>query len=173
MKKVELPVINNQQGNLVARNCFMLYAFSEKVDGNKNHFEEENQTAVLYFVEGLKALHQGYFAANNVAINGCVETTDQEIVALFPNLSKDSAQKALAYFHQALAAKPNYFCARAAFKHTAEMLGFSDLAEIEEYALRMSKSPHSTEKSCHLLHPGFYSASDLSRLEESLKAGKR
>lgn len=173
MKKVGLPVINNQRGNLVASNCFRLYAFSERVDGKNNRFEEENRAAALYFAEGLKALHKGYFAANNLVLGGGEEAVAEKVTTTLSPLSRNYTQKALAYFGQALAAKPNYFCARAAFKRTAEILGDFDLAEKEEYSLQMSDSPHHGEGLCHLMHPGFYSASDLSGLEESLKEGKK
>ena len=148
-----LPVLN--QGNFISGNCFRFYAFEEKRNDAGVLTDQENNGATLYFVEGLKSLHQGYFEGSKF------HTT----------LHCDNVRKAFAYFRKALAAKPNYFCAREAFRHTAELLGQFDIAENEEYALQMSDNPH-PERPCHLLHPGFYSASDLSKLEKSLKEEK-
>lgn len=141
-----------EPGNVIAGNCFRFYAFETKVDDKNNRFEEENRSAVMYFAKGIKALHQGYFEGSK----------------FYTSLHYDYVRKAFAYFHQALATKPNYFCAREAFRHTAKLLGQFDIAENEEYALQMSDNPH-PEMPCHLMHPGFYSASDLSRLEKELK----
>ena len=140
-----------ESGNVIAGNCFRLYAFSERKDETGNR-EEEDKLASSYFMKGLKVLHEGYVAASMLDLRS----------------HQDKMERAFAYFHQALAAKPDYFCARKAFGHTAELLGQPDVAEKEEYALQMSDNPH-PEMPCHLMHPGFYSASDLSKLEESLK----
>lgn len=152
--KRELPVLNNQQG-FVSGNCFRFYAFDEKRDEAGVLQEEENKDAVSYFVQGLKELHQAYFAASK----------------FYTTVHCDHVRRANAYFSLALAAKPDLFCAREAFRFTAELRGEFDLAEKEEYALQMSDNPH-PEMPCHLLHPGFYSASDLSKLEESLRENK-
>lgn len=152
MKTVELPVLNNQQGSFVSGNCFRYYAFEQKASGDGSRYEDENVIASSYFLKGLRFLHEGYVAASN----------------FYTTLHCDKVRQAFGYFHQALAAKPDYFCAREAVRRTLELLGQYDLAEKEEYALQMSNNPH-PEMPCHLLHPGFYSASDLSKLEESLK----
>ena len=149
---VEENILPYESGNVIVGNCFRFYAFSEKVDAENNRFEEENRGAALSFMKGIKALHQGYFEGSK----------------FYVSLHYDHVRKAFAYFHQALAAKPDYFCAREALRHTAEMLGEDDLAENQEYALQMSDNPH-PEMPCHLMHPGFYSASDLSELEKELK----
>ena len=154
MKK-ELPVINNQEGNFIAGNCFYFYAFSEKVDEHGFKEETENITATHNFARGLQSLHQGHWAGTVLNF----ELQDQKY------------QRAFAYFHQALSAKPDYFCARQALSSTALLLGYDDVAENEAYAIRTSNNPH-PELPCHLLHPGFHSASDLSKLEESLRERK-
>ncbi len=157
---VEVPLSEEllpyHQGNFITGNCFRFYAFDERRDETGSKVEEENRAAALYFVAGIKALHQGYFEGSK----------------FYTTLHYDYVRKAFAYFRQALAAKPDYFCAREAFRHTAELLGQFDIAENEEYALEMSNNPH-PEMPCHLMHPGFYSASDLRKLEESLKEERK
>lgn len=146
---LKLPLINNQNGNFVTGNCFRFYAFSEKKDETGN-WEEENKIASSYFMKGLSSRHHAYWSEHG------------------SQKQRDLLEKAFSYFHQAMAAKPDYFCAREAFRHTAELLGQYDIAENEEYALQMSDNPH-PEMPCHLMHLGFYSASDLSKLEASLR----
>lgn len=148
---VKLPLIN-EQASFVTGNCFRFYAFEERKDKDGNAEERENAVASAYFMKGLKELHESYFAGANFEL---VERGEK-------------AKRAFAYFHLALAAKPNYFCAREALRFTAERNLFDDVAESETYALEKSNNPH-PEKPCHLLHPGFFSASELSKLEESVR----
>lgn len=145
----KLPIIPQQ--NVVQGNCFRYYAFQESAKDDSRE-ENENTAASYNFLKGLRSLHEGYLAGS------LLHTSAQE----------GKFQKAFGYFHQALAAKPDYFCAREALKFVAERLGYADLAEREEYALQMSSNPH-PELPCHLLHAGFFSASDLENIAKELK----
>mgnify|MGYP001611998498 CR=1 FL=1 len=80
---------------------------------------------------------------------------------------RERLNRALGYFQQAWAAKQDFFCSRQAVGSLSEMLGYESSDE-EKYALDRSSNPH-PEMPCHLMHPGFYSASDLQRLEQTLK----
>lgn len=122
----------------------------------------ENKTARSYHLKGLRELHHGYFSS---------ETEKQE----------GHFQKAFGYFHLAHNFDRDYFCTREALSHVAGLLGVDAVEEGEKYANSLEPSPtinglfleegkfSNPDYVCHLMHPGFYSASDLSKLEESLK----
>ena len=122
----------------------------------------ENKVAINYHLRGLRELHHGYFSS---------ELQKQE----------DHFQTAFGYFHLAHHFDKNYFCTREALSHVEGLLCEDSYEGGERYANSLETEPritkHTFEKKessrqdyvCHLMHPGFYSASDLSRLEESLK----
>ena len=142
-----------QQGNFIAGNCFRFYAFDNVPQEDGSFVENENKNASRYFLKGLRSLHAAYFA-------GLADTGHEE-----------KLHRALGYFQQAWAAKSDYFCARQAAASLLAVLG-EEVSDEEEYALSRTSNPH-PEMPCHLLHPGFYSASDLSRLEKELKGARK
>ena len=149
MKKVELPVINNLQREVIAGNCFRFYAFDNSQQKDGSVVEHENKVASAYFLKGLHWLHAAYFAG--------LKDPDH----------REKLNRALGYFQQAWAAKQDFFCGRQAVGSLYELLGYESSDE-EKYALDRSSNPH-PEMPCHLMHPGFYSASDLQKLEQALK----
>lgn len=154
---IKLPVVSEL--HFVLGNCFRYYAFQESAKEDDSREENENRTASYNFFKGLKLLHEGYLAGSLLRASAQV---------LHPSVQNGKFQKAFGYFHQALAAKPDYFCAREALRFVAERLGYDDIAEREEYALELSSNPH-PELPCHLLHAGFFSASDLEDIAKGLK----
>ncbi len=139
--------------SFIVGDCFRFYAFETVPRDDGSLVEGENTAASRYFVKGLHSLHQAYFAG--------IADADHE----------HNLHRALGYFQQAWAAKQDFFCARQAVSHLSEALGY-DISDEEEYALQRSGNPH-PNLPCHLLHAGFYSASDLSKLEESLKGERK
>lgn len=135
--------------NFVAGNCFRFYAFDTVPQEDGSYIEGENLNASRYFAKGLHSLHAAYFA-------GLADANHE-----------NKLHRALGYFQQAWAAKQDFFCARQAAGFISEALGY-EISDEEEYALGKSDNPH-PDKPCHLLHAGFYSAADLSKLEGSLK----
>mgnify|MGYP001568676015 CR=1 FL=1 len=154
---VEVPLseelLSYQQDYFIAGNCFRFYAFDNVPQEDGSSIEGENMNASVYFLRGLHSLHQAYFAG--IADNGY----------------EDNLHRALGYFQQAWAAKSDYFCARQAAASLLAALG-EEVSDEEEYALSRTSNPH-PDKPCHLLHAGFYSASDLSKLEERLKEERK
>ncbi len=146
---IKLPMVYGQ--HFVPGNCFRYYAFQESRQEDGSLVEDEKRTASYNFFRGLRSLHEGYLAGS----------------LLNHSAQNEKFQKAFGYFHQALAAKPDYFCAREALQFMAGRLGYNDIAEGEEYALQMSSNPH-PELPCHLLHAGFFSASDLENIAKEL-----
>ncbi len=143
---LKLPSNNGLQ---MVPNCFVLYAVDEFLkDGMA--VQSINKTAVVYYFKGLESLHQGHWLKDG---------SDKQ---------KNSYLRAFAFFHQALAAKPDYFCARIGVRNIAESLGFEDLADNENYPLERSNNPH-PEFPCHLQHVGHFSASDLNELEKTIR----
>ena len=147
---IKLPVVS--EPHFVPGNCFRYYAFQESAKEDDPCEENENTTASHNYLKGLRSLHEGYLAGS----------------LLHTSVQNDRFQRAFGYFHQALAAKPDYFCAREALRFVAERLGYDDIAEREEYALELSGNPH-PGLPCHLLHAGFFSASDLENIAKELK----
>ena len=127
-----------------------------------NH--SENKTSIQYHYRGLKALNQGYWSSD-------IEKR------------KSHFQTAFGLFHLAHNFDKKYFCTREALSHVAGLLGLDSLEEGERYANRLGKTPtiegldlplerekvSDAHYVCHLMHPGFYSASDLSALEETIR----
>ena len=125
----------------------------------------ENRTAVRYHFQGLKALNQGYWSAD-------AEEREKHF------------QTAFGYFHLAHNFDRQYFCTREALSHVAGLLGMDAVEAGEKYANTLEAVPTIDELSlehtkssnhyvCHLMHAGFYSASGLKRLEESLTVKKK
>ena len=139
--------------NFIAENCFRFYAHETLPQEDGSFAEGENKNASTYFVKGLRSLHAAHFAG--------LADPDYEV----------KLHHALGYFQQAWAAKSDYFCARQAAGELSEALGY-EVSDEEEYALSRTSNPHPGQP-CHLLHPGFYSASDLRRLEESLRGERK
>ncbi len=136
-------------GNFISGSCFRFYAFENVPQEDGSFVERENKNASIYFLKGLQSLHGTHFAGIGDSDYG------------------DNMHRALGYFQQAWAAKSDYFCARQAAVRLSEALGY-EISDEEEYALQMSSNPH-PDKPCHLLHAGFYSASDLSKLEKTVR----
>jgi len=124
-----------------------------------------NKTSLTYHFQGLKELNLGYWSLDSKERMGHFQT-------------------AFGYFHLAHNFDRSYFCVREALSHVAGLLGAESLEEGEKYANSLESAPSIEELAftgrevsqyytCHLLHPGFYSASDLSKLEESLKGNKK
>jgi len=149
----EENILPYESRSFIAGDCFRFYAHENVPQEDGSFLEGENSTASVYFLKGLQSLHKAHFAG--------IADPDHET----------KLHRALGYFQQAWAAKPDYFCARQAAGNLSVALGH-ELSDEEEYALSRTSNPH-PEKPCHLLHPGFYSASDLSKLEESLKAERK
>lgn len=120
----------------------------------------QNKAAVLYHFRGLKEVNQGYWSSN---------AEEQE----------KHFQTAFGFFHLAHNFDKNYFCTREALSHVAGLLGLDSLEAGEKYANSLNPHPviegltdkekERTPYVCHLLHPGFYSASDLSELEKTVR----
>lgn len=149
----EENILPYEPGNFVAGNCFRFYAFDTVPQEDGSVVEGENMHASWYFVKGLHSLHEAYFAG--------LADVDHE----------HKLHQALGYFQQAWAAKQDFFCARQAAGFLSEALGY-EVSDEEEYALSRSSNPH-PGRPCHLLHAGFYSASDLKKLEESAKGERK
>ncbi len=137
--------------------------FNQSTFSPHDCFEDHSQskTAVFYHFQGLKALNQGYWA---------MESKDREI----------QFQTAFGFFHLAHNFDKKYFCTREALSHVAGLVGLDSIEAGERYAnslestptideLAFDDTPRNPHYVCHLLHPGFYSASDLNELEKSLK----
>ena len=123
----------------------------------------ENKTAVLYYFRGLKEVNQGYWSPN-------------------PEERENHFKTAFGFFHLAHNFDKNYFCTREALSHLAGLLGLDSLEAGEKYANDLEPTPTIDELAsgkrtapyvCHLLHPGFYSASDLNELEKTVKKAVR
>ena len=121
----------------------------------------ENNTSIRYHFRGLKALNQGYWS-------------------LDVGERKSHFQTAFGFFHLAHNFDKKFFCTREALSHVAGLLGLDSVEEGEKYANSLEPTPTidelafdervpNSEYVCHLLHTGFFSASDLSKLEKSLK----
>lgn len=152
VRSSENDLLPYQAGSFIAGNCFRFYAFETLPQENGSFTEGENMNASRYFVKGLHSLHAAYFVG--------LADADHE----------NTLHQALGYFQQAWAAKQDFFCARQAVDSLLQALGH-EISDEEEYALSRSSNPH-PGMPCHLLHAGFYSASDLKDLEEGLKNNK-
>ena len=125
--------------NFIPDNCFEFYS--------------DNKIATNYQRRGMVRFHASFFA----------EDTSTRISRL---------KEAFSYFYLALRAKPDYFCSRTALVRTAEILetlgagdGLEGVVEAEQYAVQTSDNPHPGV--CHLMHGGWYSATDLAKMVRS------
>jgi len=146
--KKRLPVI---KGNDSAP---LLSPLSEGIKFSTGCFRahSERELAHNYHARGLDQLHRGYWAID-----------EQERLRHFEN--------SFGLFHLAIKSDGSYFCSRQALIHVSGLLGLEDLADNEEYHKTLMPEPRSNESihgrenqggySCHLIHPGFYSADSL------------
>ena len=149
---VEENLLPYESRRFIVGGCFRFYAFETIPQEDGSFAEGENMHASHYFAKGLHSLHRAHFAG--------LADADHE----------NNLYRALGYFQQAWAAKQDFFCARQAAVFLSEALGH-EISDEEEYALQRSGNPH-PNLPCHLLHAGFYSASDLGKLEKTLKNNK-
>lgn len=153
-KKVKLPIIDSEP--LLVHSSQGVKFFSATCF--KPH--SSRKVSVQYHLRGLVLLHQGYWA------------TDE-------GDRHNNFKNAFGLFHLASNTDRDYFCAREAMSHVAGLLGEESIEGGEKYTNSISKGPglveplldeedHNPAYNCHLIHPGFYSASDLSKLEAEL-----
>jgi hypothetical protein len=145
----DTEVLKLQDDSFVSSNCFFFYSFDNGLQDGKI-VERDNPSAALNYMNGLASLHEGHWFPDG---------SDKQ---------RNKYERAFASFQQALAAKPNYFCARVGLKEAAEKLGLEDIAENEEYAIQHSDNPH-PEMPCHLTHVGFLNADGLKKTRADLK----